>query len=70
MADVTGMVAAAERENTQMEQDFAIGARAIVFTGRFRCLAMLEADGRWHEVYGDGRPLEVQRVIGPVVHPG
>ncbi|HUS36890.1 MAG TPA: hypothetical protein VM680_16210 [Verrucomicrobiae bacterium] len=60
------MVAEAEREMCGIVQDFEVGARAIVFTGSFRCLAVFEDDGRWHEVYGDGRPLDVERVVAQV----
>ena len=60
------MVAEAEREIGGVVQDFEVGTRAIVFTGRFRCLAVFEEDGRWHEVYGDGRRLDVERVVDPV----
>jgi hypothetical protein len=34
------------------------GATAIVFTSEFRCLAVLQSDGRWKEVYGDGKVIE------------
>jgi hypothetical protein len=60
------MVAEAGCEKSELGQDFAVGARAIVFTGRFRCLAVLEEDGRWYEAYGNGSPLEVERVISAV----
>ena len=60
------MVAEAGCEKCELGQNFIVGARAIVSTGRFRCLAVLEADGRWYEVYGNGSPLEVERVITPV----
>ena len=47
-------------------QDFEVGTRAIVWTQRFRCLAVLDEDRNWREVYGEGRILDVVRVIDSV----
>ena len=47
-------------------QDYQVGTRAIVWTGWFRCLAVLDEDGRWREVYGDGKILDVVRVIDSI----